>query len=50
MNVSELIEELKKHPPDAPVRLWDYDADEGWFTVEVCDVVPNDNADYVVII
>lgn len=32
MNVSELIEELKKLPLDAPVRVWDYDRDEGWFT------------------
>lgn len=35
MNVSELIEELKRLPLDAPVRKWDYDRDEGWFLVDV---------------
>lgn len=50
MNVSELIEELKKLPLDAPVRVWDYDRDEGWFTTEVSFIGPNDNADYVVLV
>lgn len=49
MNVSELIEELKKLPLDAPVRVWDHDPNEGWFTTEVSEVKLRDGDDEVVL-
>lgn len=49
MNVGELIEELKKLPLDAPVRVWNHDQGAGWFTRPMEDVAENDNNNSVVI-